>query len=52
MNSLKMFSIFQNKTAETLEIETHIGREDLEAITVDGYGFGGYGAIVKEINSI
>ncbi|WP_422449079.1 1-aminocyclopropane-1-carboxylate deaminase/D-cysteine desulfhydrase [Thermoanaerobacterium sp. DL9XJH110] len=41
-----------NKTAKTLEIETLIAREDLEAITVDGYGFGSYGTIVKEIIDI
>ncbi|HHW03289.1 MAG TPA: D-cysteine desulfhydrase family protein [Thermoanaerobacterales bacterium] len=38
-----------NKTSEAIGIKADINYENLKAVTVDGYGFGGYGTIVKEV---
>lgn len=39
-----------NSTAELLGLQRDVvSREELEANTIDGYGFGGYGTIVQEI---
>ncbi|AYO29811.1 D-cysteine desulfhydrase family protein [Biomaibacter acetigenes] len=38
-----------NDLSKILDIKTEINREIIESVTVDGYGFGGYGTIVKEV---
>ncbi|MCR4429464.1 MAG: D-cysteine desulfhydrase family protein [Tepidanaerobacteraceae bacterium] len=38
-----------NDISGILGIKTEINRETIESATIDGYGFGGYGTIVREV---